>query len=152
MVSGSADVAKTQPFIRPDQYKEVKSFDDALALLQETGQELISAEEAGDGFEVADKATLCGVPMLCLNVMIRDGDLGGYAVVRAVTKDNRKIAFADGSTGLYAQLLNWQTDHGDDTWPTLWKHGLRRSDYEAHQNKAGDSVPAGTTYYLDTSA
>lgn len=149
--SHSGQVARTTPMIRAEQYAGIGSFQDAVALAQEAGLDIIESDELGDGFGPVIKSSLVGVPMVCLAVSYNpNGDQGPYLAFRCVTEDGRKIAFADGGTGLFATVKEYMDSHGGK-FPVMWRHGLRESSYGPHVNAAGHDVPAGTTYYLDTS-
>ncbi len=110
-------------------------------------------------YDLTDKADLVGVPLFLVQWEEKvSQDYGGfYVVVHAIRQDNGdKIVFADGGTGIAAQLIGLiekRTIQG--LVPEAWRHGLMvkkglvRSDYDSHESKAtGEIVPAGTTYYL----
>lgn len=162
---GVQDQAPTQPqntsqsgndvgqmvLFRAEQYKEIGStgdaFTDAIVLLRNAGITITDAAQLGDGFGVADKATLCGIEMLCLDWKVYPGDYGPMSVCRNVTKDGRKVVIIDGSTGMHAQLADYGLENGGK-WPVRWAHGLRRSDF-TYTADDGSDKPA-TTYYIDT--
>lgn len=151
----STDVAASVPLFSNENYKEIQSFSDAMALAQSSFGALVTADDLGDGFQLCeDKNQLVGVPMVVLAVFLRSGDLGEYIVARAVTEDNRKVVIVDGGTGLAVQLKEYMDSH-DGQWPQLWKRGLRVSKYtyEVEDKKTGEvrNAPA-ETFYLDTSA
>lgn len=130
---------------------DIKSFDDALALL---GPEnfVNVGEVLGDGFETLDKKDkLVDVPFIVIKTKEVDGDWGGtFSVIHLVTESNKKYVLLDGSTGIHKQLGELRERFGGDVPPLVCKHGLRRSDYE-YTDEQGQTKPA-TTYYLDTSS
>ena len=151
-------VVPTTPQYTTEQYRAINSWDDAMALAQASFGQLVTAEDLGDGFQLVkeeDKAALVGVPMLCLYAQLRTGDLGGYVVVRCITKDGRKVVVVDGGTGMYEQLNTYMQEHAG-RWPNVWPRGLRRSDYKKelpHPKEPGKTIIAdSTTFYIDTSA
>jgi hypothetical protein len=151
MVSSQGKELQTQEVLFSTQnYRDITSFSDAIKLLESSGVDLVSAEDLGDGFSVADKSTLVGVPMVCLTAMIRTGDMGEYVVCRNVAKDGRKVVVVDGSTGLKDQLVDYMETHNGN-FPRRWDHGLRVSKYTFYDNSTDKDIPA-ETYYLDTSA
>lgn len=156
MVSGNGKEVQQTALFTAEQLKGIgksgNAFGDALALVKAAanGAELVTTAELGDGFSVADKATLVGVPMVCLYATLRSGELGDYAVFRNVTKDGRKVVIVDGSTGMKDQLVDYQNDNPGG-WPQLWNHGLRVSRYDYTDEKTGELRPA-ETYYIDTSS
>lgn len=154
----SVEVLRPIPQYSTQQYRGIQSWDDAIALAQGSFGALVTAEDLGDGFTLVkeeQKAALVGVPMLCLYAQLRTGDLGGYVVVRCITKDGRKVVVVDGGTGMYEQLSEYMTAN-DGRWPNLWPRGLRRSDYKTdipNPKKPGETLTVdATTFYIDTSA
>lgn len=149
MVPSNTDVSKTETIIRTEQYRDIQTFEDALQLAQASGMEIISSEDLGDGFSRADQADLLKVPLVCLAVLLKDGDKGEYVVCRVVTKHGEKYAFSDSSsTGVNFQLREYMAGHAGK-WPVLWNHGLRESNYRT-TDATGREIDA-TTYYIDTS-
>jgi hypothetical protein len=105
------------------------------------------------------------VPFLILHFGLNDGDFGEFASIAAVTKNNDKYIFNDGSTGIKEQLLDLARTH--QRFGGFMVHGgLNESTYPtcADCNKArspkvdvcgcGDTSEkrsSATTYYLDLS-
>lgn len=138
--------------------RAITSFDDAMEAARLAGLKPTSSADLGDGFAFAEKETLIGVRMLCLSLYIGSNDTGRFILANCVTEDGRKVKVHDSGTGLCVQLLTYSVDNGGGdsgqvgTFPLEWKHGLRVSRYDAHPNAEGKMVPAGETFYLDTSA
>lgn len=100
------------------------------------------ASLTGDSWgDVVEKDTLVGVPFIIVETKWHEGDFGAYAAVLAITKDNRRVVFTDGSTGIYAQLQRLQEMTGGRLAGIACRNGLRRSDYEHNGRSA-------RTYYL----
>lgn len=99
----------------------------------------------GDGFSVADKATLIGTPFLILDWRFNEDESSqrGFVSVSIMTKHNEKFVVNDGGTGIMAQMQEIQ-DAGVQP-PLLVAKGLRRSDYTV------EGVGDATTFYLDSS-
>lgn len=144
------DVA-VQPISRVD-LAALQTFDQAVGLAEQAYGEIISAEALGDGFAVTDKRLLVGKPMLILswedgkNVKFKGN---GFTIVRAITKENDKVLFVDGSTGIRDQLTVFQQVSGR-TGGLLAEHGLRVSEYE-YTEEDGTVTPA-KTYYIAENA
>lgn len=153
MVSQNGNIGELVRVVSPAQYKEIDSFKAAMQLALElegvgTEAELLAASELGDGFALVDKGSLIGMKMVILSVMLKTGDLGEYAIVRAVTKNNQKVVVVDGSTGIKDQLAEYMQDTGGK-FPRLWENGLRVSEYTYD----GENGPTpAKTYYINTSA
>ncbi len=113
--------------------------------------------EYGTGFSMIDKSELLGVDFLILEWARRAGDFkNDYVFVTAVTKDDRKVMFSDGSiiSGLAAQLemvAEQRAARGvaNDKLRLGLKvtGGLDASDYTYHDPQLDKDVPA-RTYYL----
>lgn len=148
----SAEIVR---LISNEQLKGIQSFEDAIALAQEIYGELASSDELGNGFVMVEKETLLGVPFVVVDTSVkpsekfkRDGQPSLWAIIRAVTKDHKKVIITDGSTGLCQQIIQWRTEKGK-TGGFMAFHGLRKSEYE-YTDEKGNTSPA-TTYYIDES-
>lgn len=145
-----------------DEYRDIQTMDDAIALFQDrTGASVVDAsEEIGDGFYlIEDKDKLVGVPMLLLSWSFNASDRSTkpFVSVRAIARfgprNDEKVVFNDGGTGIRDQLDKFKGTMGGVFVP----HGLRKSEYglnEANEPvKLNDptSVGKAATYYLDTS-
>lgn len=147
--------------------REIKSFDQITALLQERlGGVYDAHDEIGDGFELLkDKSRLVGVPLMFLQWNFAEGDYtredgtkGEFVAARVAAQNVRtgnvdKYIIVDGSTGIYQQLREFTDSHGVNGG-VMVARGLRRSEYMAKvaNPKTGvvEDQPA-ETYYLDTS-
>jgi hypothetical protein len=127
---------------------DVKTLDDALALLNSAGLSVSDISEYGTGFSVVDKATLVGVPFVALGYKMVKGDFGPMSVIFAVTKENAKVIIVDGSTGIKDQLASFEAAGLPPGGPFKCEKGLSRSDYEYIDDK-GNHIPA-TTFYLSS--
>jgi len=128
-----------------DLMQSIKSFEDAIALLASEGIEIVSSEDFGDGFSVASKDSLVGVPFLVLNMRWADGDHGEFVIIHVVTKTGVKGIVVDGSTGIYKQSLEYR--RVGKTQGVIIREGLIRSTYDYTDEKTGELKPA-TTFYL----
>lgn len=142
-----------------DTLREIKTFQDAFAVL---GDEYIPEDYAdayGTGFTVLTKASkgrLEGVDMVMLEWRFtRSAEFKGIFVsVELVTADNAKFILNDGSeTGICGQLLkvtNSRLARGATPEQAMRglrvRGGLRESTYETTDAK-GEQITA-TTYYL----
>lgn len=156
MVSQNGNGVDATELIRvasPAQFKQVDGFAAAMQLALElegvnSESQLLAASELGDGFALAAKNTLIDVKMVILSAKMSTGDMGEYVVVRAVTKDNRKVVIVDGSTGIKDQLGEFMEDN-DGRFPRVWEKGLRVSQYTYD---SPDGPKPAETYYINTSA
>jgi len=140
----------------------IKSFDDAIAVLAAAGVELHDSKEYGDGFDVADKNELVGVPFVILGMKFSEGEYGGngFVIIHLVTKDGRKLIITDGSTGIRAQAEKYAAR--GLVAGVVFRDGLIRSDFRYVDDKTAangirivrasdpefaSSKPA-TTFYL----
>jgi len=125
--------------------QSIRSFDDAIALLESEGIEVVSSEQFGDGFSVANKDSLVGVPFLVLNMRWADGDHGEFVIIHTMTKTGVKSIIVDGSTGIYKQSLEYR--RVGKIQGVFIREGLIRSTYDYTDEKTGELKPA-TTFYL----
>ena len=123
-----------------DEIKGLTSFGDAVALANEKGG-ITDGKDLGIGLEVVEKEQLVGVEMILLEWRFNSGDFGPFVSVTAMTKDNRKLVFNDGSTGIFSQLEEI-ADTGK-TGNIYLRKGLRKSTYDNPQGEG-----KSTTYYL----
>ncbi len=141
-------VTKTEPIL-----DDMESFEDAMNAIAAAGLavHVINTTEL-----IEDKDTLIGKEFLIIAYrMNADGDFGEFVSVMALTRDNRRIVFNDGSTGIKLQLA--ELAQKGITSRILCKDGLRRSDFRFDEKSGdivkrtdpryGDSKPA-KTYYL----
>lgn len=150
-------IAVDAPKISSNAFADVETWEDAINLTQGFFGHLISAEELGDGTELVDKATLVDVPFLIVSVSFHASKIGRvdgnrfYCTVRGMTKDNRKIVFSDGSTGICQQLA-YLADKHNRKGGFVVAGGLVKSDYtKTLIDESGEEYEmAATTYYLST--
>lgn len=147
----------------------ITSFEDAIALLQNSGAEIVNSNEYGNGFEVCqDNNRLIGVGFVILNGTERLGDFGPYVSLEVVTVNGEKLVINDGSSGIYRQYMDIVKRRESQGSPNpgggiLVEGGLRKSDYfwRTAKDDAGNDVvvivkPAdkqagdkpGQTFYL----
>lgn len=145
-VSKTTKDVVAQPISRVD-LASVTTFEQAFALAEATYGEIISSEELGDGFAVVEKSSLVGVPFLILGWEAGKNEKHGpFTIVRGITKDNGKVLFVDGSTGIKDQLAVFQQVSGR-TGGLLAVDGLRVSNYTYTDPADGKDKPA-STYYI----
>lgn len=127
-----------------------QTWEDAAALM---GEDISHAEEFGDGFTLLSKDErnqLIGVPFVVIAFQINDSKEYGseFASVRLITKDNKRLVFNDGGTGIVPFLKDFRNRTGRN-YGLVAGNGLRVSEYETEVN--GKTISA-KTYYFDTSA
>jgi hypothetical protein len=160
----TTDVSHTEPMISDASLADIKSFDDALALIGDVfGGEIVTADDIlGTGFGIADeKAAYIGVRLVILKATCNLGDQGRFWSLMAVTHDGRKVIINDGGTGIASQMDELAVRHPEILRATVLddgkvsanllkpievRKGLRVSRYVHPEH--GPAV----TYYLDTSA
>lgn len=132
----------------------VQSAKDVAALFDNSGFILGQAtDELGDGFVEIDKKQLIDVDMILLNwTFAQSKEYAGneYVIVRAITRDDRKVFFTDGGSGVYKQLKTLTEKRTDQGHPNPDKglicHGLRLSEYD-YTDDAG-KVSRAKTFYV----
>ncbi len=136
---------------------KIDSFGAAFALAQEiaetVGQKVVFSDELGDGFVGLDrngKRELLGkrFVMISANFGHDEATQSDFVVCRVVTVDDKKYRFADGSTGVYAQIRAMVDDKGGFV-PIVANKGLRVSEYTT-QDAEGKTIKA-STFYIDES-
>jgi len=148
--------AELQLIISPAQWRDVKSFDEAMALVQSVYGNIAKASDViGDGFELLEsdeKKRLVKVPLMFASWTFSDGDHGEFASVRVVTMKNDKFIINDGSTGIYRQLKDYTEQFGA-TGGLFIQRGLRVSEYtyEAVMPDGAVTRDKAHTYYIDAS-
>ncbi len=125
------------------QLSAVTSFDEAMEMAASTFGGVIDASEVfGDGFVLANKDDLIGIPFVILNYTFHKGDFGDdFVVCRAVTAADQKVVITDGSTGIREQLRSFNGQNGG----IFAKRGLTKSEY-VYKDDKGKDVPAATFY------
>lgn len=147
------------PMWSDDQLGDVKSFSDAMSLLNEANVSVVSTDDLGNGFTVLkEKDQLIKVPFIILDAILNRGDNGLFVSLYVVTERNEKLIVNDGSTGIRDQVrryfarLNGRELSVDDIGShvlkgVMVKNGLSRSDYTYDDPNTGESKNAAT-YYL----
>ena len=133
-------VTKAEPIL-----DEIESFEEAMNAIAAAGLavHVINTTEL-----VEDKDTLVGKPFLITAWReTSDGDFGAFVSVLAITQDNRRIVFNDGSTGIRLQLQELALK--GITSRVLCKDGLRRSDFRFDE-KTGDIVKRSDPRYAES--
>lgn len=151
------DNAENVVAIRPSWGDLNTTGDVEKALIDAFGTISSGSELLGNEFEQEkDKDALLGVPFAILEYGFsvsnefrdHDGNFTEFAWIRGIRLDNmNKVAFSDGSTGIYQQLKDFHARTGRDGG-IVCKRGLRVSrdyDFVAADGSSGK----GTTYYLD---
>ncbi len=61
------------------------------------------------GHDLIDKDELVGIPFVITSFTFRESDMAAveYVSVEAITRDNQRIVFNDGSTGIRRDLVNY---------------------------------------------
>lgn len=141
MADKSTSVATTERIITNDNLRDIKSMEDAIALLD--GQVDNSADVIGTGADIlsgADKDKLLGIPFLAISWSFNLGDFGPFVSINVITDKGDKYVINDGSTGIRDQLVAFTDQSGRQTG-LLCRKGLRKSEYD---NEHGH----GVTYYI----
>lgn len=155
--TNKADEAQpTSPILRPEELREVTTWDDAEKYLIDVfGDVRDASEDIGDGYTLlpdkTDKDLLVGVPLMVMGFTFSPGDFGAeFCTMRVMTKtpitingeQTNRIIVNDGGTGLAQQLRQWSNDHDGRMGGLKAMRGLRKSEYD---NEFGH----GTTHYLN---
>ena len=133
-------VAKTEPIL-----DEIETFEEAMNAIAAAGLDVhvINTTEL-----VEDKDTLIGKPFLITAWREnQEGDFGAFVSVMAITQDNRRIVFNDGSSGIRLQLQELALKGIASR--VLCKDGLRSSDFRFDE-KSGDIVKRSDPRYADS--
>jgi hypothetical protein len=123
-------------------------------LMQAYGTVFRGTDLLGNEFELVDKKTLVDIPFTVLEYRFvtsdkftRDGEPTEYSVVRGVRMDNLKmVAFADGGTGIHAQLKDFYA-RTKQLGGIFCSNGLVASEYDYVDPVTGD-ISEACTYYL----
>lgn len=165
----TGEVVQTSSRLDDDTLRDIGSFDDALAAMRDTGEDVVLADaELGNGFSIADdrvKDRLIKVPLAVLSWDFNKGEYGNpedgsdeFVSAMVVTQTGEKFVINDGSTGIRKQLQEYTKRTGRQSNMVV-RNGLRKSDYfidketgiPVARGYTGPKEPAHT-YYLDTSA
>lgn len=150
-----ANKGEIKPINVSPKWGDINSVQDALKVIESNniGFVDISEDNNEDGFElVKEKDDLIGVPMTVLGWRTSNGDFGEFVSVRAITEDDRKIVFNDGSSGVMATLHRTETRLNMNSlkeWlfiPIILEKGLRASNYTFTDDQGKEKK--ATTHYL----
>lgn len=130
-----ADQLVTKTFT-DDDLRSLTTFDQALALTEQTHGEVVDAErELGNGFRVLDsrdKMKLVGVPILLMDWTFNDGNFGKFVSVYLASRNEDgsmgRWILNDGSTGIATMLAEY-TQKTDRRGGLIVRGGLRFSEY-----------------------
>lgn len=124
----------------------VDSFEELMNTLAAAGISPVDANEAfNGGFTLTIKEVMKDVPHVIMDWKFSKGDYGeDFVIVRAMTTDNRKVVYNDGSTGIRQQLRQYEEAHGKNP---VYSNGLRVSEYLYTDPSDGKEKPA-TTWYI----
>lgn len=152
-MTAKKDVAVAEVKLSDDALAGLTSFNDALALIEETyGKEalVIASDVLGDGFAMlTNKDKLVDEPFIFISWDFHLGDHGEFMAGRIMTQDGKKYILVDGSTGICKTMSEYTEKTGKKVGMVCLK-GLRRSDY-TYTDENGKDTPA-TTYYINTEA
>jgi hypothetical protein len=159
LANAGGQVAVVKANFTDMELRNITTFEQAIALLDDAGHTITSAdEELGNGFTlINDKANLVGIPLLLLSWNFNHGESAkgeGFVSVYCMARlpgvsQPAKLIFNDGGTGIYRTLRDYSNATGK-TAGLMVKKGLDRSDYTFVDDKGEEA--SATTYYLSTSA
>lgn len=149
--------------------KDLKNWEDVRAYFADQGITVSAGEEVSDGYErvaESDKRKFVGTPFIIIDFVPLEGDQGPYATIRLMTAEGGRYRMADGSAGIYTQLMDIAEQrraagHPAPTQAIAVKGGLRVSEYYIHKETQmviprtaiadvpEDKRQLGRTYYLD---
>lgn len=142
-----ANEVATTPQYSDEALANIQSFEDAIALLHESGVAVSDITEYGDGFEVLkDKERLINVPFVLLDYKFsksEQNESGEFAIFRVVTQAGEKFLVTDGSTGIAHQIQDLRRRQVPGG--VLCKKGLSVSEYD-YVDEKGKKTPAKTFY------
>lgn len=134
-----------------------ESWDEMVSLLNESGIEVdLAVDVLADEWPIVEKKALINKALMLATWSVSNpeesGDFEGqYIVVRGITKDGKRFRFADGSTGIFRQLVKLtreRVQNGSAT-PNAGLYvpgGLTVSQYDYVDEKGKKSK--AETYYL----
>ena len=105
-----------------------QSLDEALGTWRNDG---LAVHELTSDWELVEKDQLIGVPFFIYNIRFSKGigKAGEFVSVQVIDKDDRRMVFNDGGSGVYAQLVQWTEETGQ-AGGLYCPHGLRVSEYD----------------------
>jgi hypothetical protein len=121
----------TDQFLRGIGKVSGDAFEDAMRLAEQIYGEVGNfADEMGNGFAVLkDKTQLVGVKSLFLRWRWHDGDFGDFVSAAVVTATGGRYVINDGSSGIAAQLRDYEQEHPGKDGGMVAYYGLRESSY-----------------------
>jgi hypothetical protein len=133
-----------------------ETWDEMVSLLNVSGIEVdLAVDVLADEWPIVEKKKLINKALMLATWSVSEpgqGDGGGqYIVCRGITKDGKRFRFADGSTGIFKQLVNLtreRVNNGSAT-PNAGLYvpgGLTVSEYEYTDDKGAKSK--ASTFYL----
>lgn len=160
-------VRRTSQF-NDDVLRELTDWDSLGSFIKGNDILINRLSEYGPGLAViTKKETLINVPLMIVDYRFHEGDKGPFVSAVAIlsTPVNvdgapaSKVVINDGSTGIYSQLLNIETqrvaDGTDTIRPLYCETGLRRSEYDRKDengqpviNEKTGKPERATTFYL----
>lgn len=169
-VDDARSLSRTEGFTDAE-LRGITTFEEAFSLAESIYGDVVDvSEELGNGFTlVSDKSVLENKPFVILSCGFNEGDYGDFVSIAAVTKDNEKYIFNDGSSGVFKQLFELVRTL-KRTGGFLVPGGLRSNEYptctgcgrgraiaakECPHEGCGDKSEkraSATTYYLGLSA
>jgi hypothetical protein len=108
----------------------------------------IAKDVLGDGYRLAEKEKLVGVPffILAARFTIDQATLREFVSIKVLTeKTEERFVVNDGGTGIFDQMKD--RENKGIPLPIYCENGLRQSDY-VFEHEDGTKSPA-TTFYLD---
>jgi len=153
--SESADSTDSTELAVRRSWGELSSAEDVkAALLNAFGTITQGKELLGNEFESGEKEKLLGVPFVILEYgfalsdkIKRNDQAVEYAWIRGINMNTmEKVAFSDGSTGIYNQLRDFY-DRTSQAGGIYCNNGLRVSRYDYTDNEGTTTEAA--TFYLD---
>lgn len=147
----STKVVSTEPVLNEAQLTDIRSFEDAVAMLAQAGIETHSITDLGDGFAVMDKSEFVNRRFVIVSTRLVDAeksDFGNpFAIIRLVTADGIKAIITDGShkSGVCNQVLV-SAERGINLAGYVCEKGLLGSEYK-YVDETGKETPAVTYYF-----
>lgn len=120
-----------------------ESWDDIYTALQSQGEDIV---EWTSEWTLTDKKDLIGKEFIIANFDINTGGYGEFVSVRVLDKENNRMVFNDGSTGVKDQLKHLLNQTGRRSG-VVCPRGLRVSNYTYVDPKDNAEKPA-ETYYI----
>jgi len=122
--------------------EDVETFDAAMEAIASAG---LAVHKVSSFDLIEDNDELIGKPFLILSWRENpEGDFGAFVSVMAIGRDNRKIVFNDGGTGVRLQLQ--ELSQKGIYSRVLCEKGLRRSDFRFDE-KSGEVVKRSDPRY-----